>query len=140
MGPPFLERGRTAFRLPATRSKVYEGTFGPGDYLEAGAEFAWPLAPLRAGGTRDLRTCNGATDFQRLYRASPRSGDRGRVLRRVFTREQACVRYVWRRADFPWAGIWEENNSRTQYSWNGRTLTRAVEFGVSPFPNRGVTW
>ena len=22
--------------------------------------------------------------------------------------------YVWKRADFPWMGIWEENHSRTQ--------------------------
>jgi hypothetical protein len=42
--------------------------------------------------------------------------------------------YVWKRADFPWLGIWEENCSRTQAPWNGRTLTRGMEFGVSPMP------
>jgi hypothetical protein len=42
--------------------------------------------------------------------------------------------YVWRRADFPWLGIWEENASRLHAPWNGRTLTRGMEFGVSPFP------
>ena len=42
--------------------------------------------------------------------------------------------YVWRRADFPWMGIWEENSSRSQAPWNGATLTRGMEFGVSPFP------
>jgi hypothetical protein len=42
--------------------------------------------------------------------------------------------YVWRRADFPWMGIWEENASRAQPPWNGRTITRGMEFGVSPFP------
>jgi hypothetical protein len=42
--------------------------------------------------------------------------------------------YVWRRADFPWLGIWEENLSRTQPPWNGETITRGLEFGVSPFP------
>jgi hypothetical protein len=42
--------------------------------------------------------------------------------------------YVWRRNDFPWLGIWEENCSRTQAPWNGRTLARGLEFGVSPFP------
>ena len=47
---------------------------------------------------------------------------------------QLVFGYVWRRADFPWVGIWEENNSRTHSPWNGRTRTRAVEFGVSPFP------
>ena len=31
-------------------------------------------------------------------------------------------------------GIWEENCSRPQPPWNGVTLTRGMEFGVSPFP------
>jgi hypothetical protein len=42
--------------------------------------------------------------------------------------------YVWKTADFPWMGIWEENHSRLNPPWNGRTLTRGMEFGVSPFP------
>src|SRR5262249_20660741 len=42
--------------------------------------------------------------------------------------------YVWKRADFPWLGIWEENCSRTNPPWNGKTLTRGMEFGVSPMP------
>ena len=42
--------------------------------------------------------------------------------------------YVWRRSDFPWLGIWEENYCRTAPPWNGQTLTRGMEFGVSPMP------
>src|SRR5437588_3664314 len=42
--------------------------------------------------------------------------------------------YVWKRADFPWLGMWEENHSRTAAPWNGRTLARGMEFGVSPMP------
>lgn len=134
MGPPFLERGRTEFRLPATRSKVYEGTFGPGDYLESGAEFAWPLAPLKVGGRRDLRTCNGATTSS-AYTAQLLNPAIEEAYFVAFSPgAHLAFGHVWRRADFPWAGIWEENNSRTQSPWNGRTLTRAVEFGVSPFP------
>lgn len=45
-----------------------------------------------------------------------------------------CLGYIWERADFPWLGIWEENHSRTGAPWNGRTLTRGMEFGVSPYP------
>ncbi|HMF60516.1 MAG TPA: hypothetical protein VK595_09095, partial [Vicinamibacterales bacterium] len=29
---------------------------------------------------------------------------------------------------------WEENHSRTAVPWSGQTLTRGMEFGVSPFP------
>jgi hypothetical protein len=42
--------------------------------------------------------------------------------------------YTWKQRDFPWMGIWEENHSRAQMPWNGKTLTRGMEFGVSPFP------
>jgi len=46
---------------------------------------------------------------------------------------QVLCGYAWRRADFPWISLWEENRSRTIPPWNGNTITRGVEFGVSPF-------
>jgi hypothetical protein len=49
-------------------------------------------------------------------------------------RSKVLLSYVWQRNDFPWLGIWEENCSRTQPPWNGRTLAQGMEFGVSPFP------
>ncbi len=42
--------------------------------------------------------------------------------------------YVWKREDFPWLGIWEENHSRRHAPWNGATLSRGMEFGASPMP------
>ena len=42
--------------------------------------------------------------------------------------------YSWQRSDFPWLGIWEENRSRKNPPWNGRTITRGMEFGASPMP------
>ena len=38
------------------------------------------------------------------------------------------------RADFPWLGIWEENLSRPFLPWAGTSITRGMEFGVSPMP------
>ena len=42
--------------------------------------------------------------------------------------------YVWKRADFSWLGIWEENKGRAHPPWLRRTITRGMEFGASPFP------
>src|SRR5947209_7432860 len=43
LGPPFLERGGTHFRVSATRSKVIDSTFNDGQGAQApGAEFDWP--------------------------------------------------------------------------------------------------
>jgi hypothetical protein len=47
---------------------------------------------------------------------------------------KTALGYVWDRSDFPWLGIWEENGGRAHAPWNGRTLTRGMEFGASPFP------
>ena len=60
IGPPFLEKGRTEFRLSADRSMVFPGTFGPADYLQPGAPFDWPHAPRAGGGVEDLRRYTGA--------------------------------------------------------------------------------
>jgi hypothetical protein len=134
LGPPYLEKGTTDFRLTAGRSRVFEGTFGPADYLEASADFTWPMAPLEGGGERDLRVCNGAP-ISSAYTAHLLDPSIDRAWFSAFSPASSLVfGYVWQRADFPWAGIWEENNSRTHSPWNGRTLTRAVEFGVSPYP------
>jgi hypothetical protein len=134
LGPPFLSKGATEFRAPATRSRVFEGVVGPDDGLVPGADFDWPLAPRRAGGHQDLR----------VYAAAPRSsGYTAHLLdpareTAFFVAFSPSARlafgYAWRRADFPWLGIWEENCSRTAAPWNRRTLTRGLEFGVSPMP------
>jgi len=44
-----------------------------------------------------------------------------------------ALAYVWKQSDFPWLGVWEENHCRTIPPWNGNTVTRGMEFGVSPF-------
>jgi hypothetical protein len=49
-------------------------------------------------------------------------------------RLQLAFGYIWKQHDFPWMGIWEENRSRQHAPWNGQTVTRGMEFGVSPFP------
>ncbi|MEJ7608913.1 MAG: hypothetical protein WKF37_22225 [Bryobacteraceae bacterium] len=42
--------------------------------------------------------------------------------------------YRWLREDFPWCGIWDEHCHRTHSPWNGSTIARGMEFGVSPMP------
>ena len=134
LGPPFLEKGVTEFRVSASRSKVFEPAFGSADYLEPGAEFEWPAAPRMGGGTADLRrsSASAASSAYTAHLMDPRQDTAFFV---AFSPEfRLAFGYVWRRADFPWMGIWEENASRTVPPWNGSTLTRGMEFGASPFP------
>ena len=134
LGPPFLEKGKTEFRASAAQSKVFESGVGADDYLEKGAEFAWPLAPRHGGGVVDLRVC-GDAEKSSAYTAHLMDPARDEAFFVAFSpSNRLAFGYVWRRADFPWMGIWEENRSRPAPPWNGRTLTRGFEFGVSPMP------
>jgi hypothetical protein len=134
LGPPFLKAGVTQFRASATQSLNFEGDFGSSDYLLAGAEFAWPLAPRRDGGTADLRVMNAAAHSSG-YTAHRMDGAGGNAFFAAFDPSARLLfGYRWKSADFPWMGIWEENHSRVHSPWNGSALTRGMEFGVSPFP------
>jgi hypothetical protein len=44
------------------------------------------------------------------------------------------VAYVWRRSDYPWLGVWEENRARKTPPWNGKAVARGMEFSNTPFP------
>jgi len=134
LGPPFLQKGSTRFRASVTRSRVFESPFGAGAYLRTAADFDWPHAPLAAGGTEDLRTYTNrpASSAYTAHLADP--GRREAFFVAFAPESRLAFGYVWRRADFPWLGIWEENLSRASAPWNAETITRGMEFGVSPFP------
>ena len=134
LGAPFVEHGRTELRLAARRGRVFEGTFGPADYLAPGADFDWPFAPRQDGTTADLRTYSRASASS-AYTAQQLDPQREEAFVVAFS-PTASLAFgcVWRRADFPWLGLWEENRARPGAPWNSRTVTWGLEFGVSPFP------
>jgi len=133
LGPPFLEKGSTEFRASATRSRTFEEQFGAADYLVAGADFDWPSGPRSGGGVADLcRFTDAATSS--AYTAHLAGGDDIAFFVAFSPRSRLAFGYVWNRSDFPWLGIWEENCSRSASPWNGSTVARGMEFGVSPFP------
>jgi hypothetical protein len=123
LGPPFIERGKTEFRASATKSRA----------LGELADFDWPLFP-RNGVLENLQTFTGvASSAAFTSHLMDPAADRAWFLG-WSPASQVCIGYVWNRADFPWLGIWEENQSRVSPPWNGQTITRGMEFGVSPVP------
>ena len=134
LGPPFLDPLTTEFRASVTKSMVYEPSFGADDYLGPGETFTWPNAPRPDGSTSDLRKMHPQTPASGFtaHLADPAAENACFV---AFSPEhRLAFGYIWKRAEFPWLGIWEENRSRQASPWNGRELTRGMEFGVSPFP------
>jgi hypothetical protein len=131
LGPPFLVPGETQFDVPAVKSKTFEDEFG--DVFPPGVEFDWPHAPKRGGGTLDLRTCTSAP-VSAGYTAHLLDTSADAYFAAWSPSTKVLFGYRWNRAEFPWIGIWEENHSRHVPPWNGQTLARGFEFGVSPMP------
>ena len=118
LGPPFLEKGRTEFRASATRSRVFEAAFGaarlPG--ARGRVRLAARAAPAAArpiyAGLHARRRPSAYTAH--LMDPAPRHA----FFVAFSPRARLAFGYVWRRADFPWMGIWEENLSRPHAPWN----------------------
>ena len=134
LSPPFLDPATTQFRASMTRSIVSESDPGCHAYLKKGTEFSWPWAPREDGSMADLRQMQGKAPASG-YTAHLVDPQCEEAYFLAFSPQyQLAFGYTWRRRDFPWMGIWEENCSRQLTPWNGRTVTRGMEFGVSPFP------
>jgi len=134
LGPPFLEKGSTEVRASATRSRTFEERFGAADYLVPAADFDWPAGPRSDGGVADLRRFTNAARSSAYTAHLMTAGGDTAFFVAFSPRAALAFGYVWQPSDFPWLGIWEENCSRSAAPWNGLTIARGMEFGVSPFP------
>lgn len=135
LGAPFVEPGRTVFQCNATRSKVIEVDFTGGKgYMEVGAEFLWPMVPNQAGGLTDMRTYVNLPESAAFSAHLMNPAEETAWFTAWNPEMKVACGYRWKRSDFPWLGIWEENRARTHAPWNGQAITRGMEFGVSPFP------
>ncbi len=133
LSPPYLDPSTTQFRATGAQGAVVASGFNDAPYLLAGAEFAWPHAPL-AGGS-------GSSDLQHMKPEAPASSytaismQPGQAYWTAWSPEyRLAISYIWQASDFPWLGIWEENRSRAFKPWNRAGITRGMEFGTSPFP------
>jgi hypothetical protein len=132
-GPPFVEPNVTVFDASATKGHTFPSKFGSPQRLKIDKDYQWPHGPGANGKNVNLR-----------FMGKGRSGDFHTNLMdlkkehawfsAVNPRLGLMVAYVWRRADYPWLGVWEESYSRKQSPWNGKTLARGMEFANTPFP------
>jgi hypothetical protein len=123
LGPPFLDRGKTEFHSNgALCGALPDEKTGKGGFVldKAGAVLKETLssAPSSAGFRSFLMDKSQDESFFIAW--SPAL--------------ETALAYCWKRADFPWIGVWDENCYRESAPWSGRALARGLEFGVSPFP------
>ena len=133
-GAPLLQAGESTCAVPGTSSKTWPLGYEGKAALENDREFRWPMAPSEGGGTHDL-----STPFAREGRGFVVTTllDQGCPIGYVAVlnwRLGLIAGYCFRRTDFPWVAVWEENRARSGAPWNGKSQARGLEFGTSPMP------
>jgi hypothetical protein len=132
-GPPFLRSGESTLLASATHgiTSAYEG----GCLLESDRQFTWPFATrASAGGPADLRQPFSVKGQGFLAGVQFDAAREEEFLLAVNWRSRLGVGYCFRRCDFPWMTLWEENCTRQNSPWNGITVARGMEFGTTPLP------
>jgi len=134
LGPPLLAPGTSRIYASLDRAKTWPLGYEGRELLRDDAEFTWPNAPSNTGESVDLRV-----PFQRL-----------RTGFVAAARVDPAQEFAWiaalnpdlglallccfRRVDFPWVAIWEENRARRGSPWNKTAQVRGMEFGTTPMP------
>src|SRR6202020_468276 len=137
-GPPFLKENESVVAIPGTQSKTSPDDYDGRCALITDREFTWPHAPAYDGGTHDISLA--FTRKGRGFVAATLLGG-GADTNSPFTyiavlnwKLGLVAGYIFRRADFPWAAIWEENCARAGAPWHGTAQARGLEFGNTPLP------
>jgi hypothetical protein len=135
LGPPFLNPEEGRVFISATKGITSPDGYGENPLLESGKEFEWPMAPAMAGGEADLSHCfiqKGLGVIASILMDPARDMQ---FVAALNTRHHLLFAYCFRRADYPWVTIWEENCSRANVPWKSRAQARGLEFGSAPLPS-----
>jgi hypothetical protein len=134
LGLPFLSPDEAVTTMPGAMGITYPHGYDEGKGLLASNRvFRWPTAPL----------VEGEVDLTRPFL---RDG-LGFVVAVLLDKKKALgfvaavngklgllVAYCFKRSDFPWVAIWEENLAMAAPPWKLRTRARGLEFSTTPLP------
>jgi hypothetical protein len=132
LGPPLLAPGDSFVEASVDRCKTWPHGYEGKQLLPDDTNFSWPSAPTISGGTADLRL-----PFQHEGTGLLAAAHVDSTLAYFVAINPLlgfALVYYFRRKDFPWIAIWEENCARDSPPWNGTTKVRGMEFGTTPMP------
>jgi hypothetical protein len=134
LGLPLLHPDESTIALPGTRAVTWPHGYEGASLVRDNQEFTWPTAPAIEGGNVNLArpfTCDGK-GFVAAVLLDPQR-DLGFVAA-LNWKLGLLLGYCFRRSDFPWVAVWEENVARASSPWDGKTRARGLEFGTTPMP------
>jgi hypothetical protein len=133
--PQFLVPGEASIYSPGTKGLTDpSGYEGATPLLVPNKEFLWPHAPLASGGEADLRSPFIRDGCGFVVGVLLDQSKKFAFIAAVNRKQGLLIAYCFRREDFPWLAIWEENRGIAAPPWNGKTQARGLEFSTTPLP------
>jgi hypothetical protein len=134
MGPPLLQPGESTV-IASARRGLTGTSYERHCLLAPQSEFEWPRAPRETlGEWVDLTRPFHLDGYGFLAALQLDPGREQQFVLAANWRLRLGVCYCFRRCDFPWMTVWEENRTRRDSPWNGITMARGMEFGTAPLP------
>jgi hypothetical protein len=131
-GPPFVAPGRSWLDLSGTKGQVAGGAPTTSS-LKPNATFQWPDAETPESEKVSLRPFQ-PRDKAGTYFAVLMDQKRPVSYFTMYSRDfPVLIGYLFRTAESPWVGDFQENQRIQTKPWDGRTVTRGIEFGTTPF-------
>jgi hypothetical protein len=135
IGPPFLAADEVTISTPGTRGMTFPHGYDEGKaLLEAGKTFEWPDAPRKLEGATDLRRPLSQEGLGYVVGVLLDPQVEWGFVAAVNQQLGLLLAYCFRRADFPWVTIWEENKAIEAVPWKAETIALGLEFGTTPLP------
>jgi len=127
IGYPFLAPGKTVIDASVGRCQTRPHVNQPPNRrLVSDKEFTYPIAPLKAGGTADLRQIPDPPDSMDHSGCLLDPARRLGFITAINTEKRLMLGYLVRREEYPWLQEW------MNYPPN-LALSRGLEFGTQPF-------
>ncbi len=134
LGPPFLSREHSRIFISASHGRTFPHGYGGKELFASSQDFEWPSARGTDGKPVDLRLPLSHPGLGFVATVLLDTSRDQQYVAGLNTQERVLVGYCFDRKDFPWSAIWEENKSRPDVPWGGRSETRGLEFGSTPLP------
>ena len=134
VGLPLLHPDESVIALPGTRAFTWPHGYEGASLVRDNEEFTWPEAPAVEGGSVNLSRpfARDGKGFVAAVLLDPQR-EFGFVAA-LNWQLGLLLGYCFRRPDFPWVAIWEENVARKGSPWDGKTRARGLEFSSTPMP------
>jgi hypothetical protein len=134
-GPPFLVNGASTVSVSGHSGMTSPLGYEDRSLFPGNLYFSWPYVERPEELTKaDLRRPFAAkgSGFLAGLKLDPERQIEFLVV--VNWKLGLGMGYCFRRRDFPWMTIWEENCARQSAPWNGIAQARGMEFGTTPLP------